>query len=60
MRGTNEWSINKATMVEALQEYLDRRMVSAVAGHQKVVDVKNVDNYQWRVTVNAPVAEVSK
>lgn len=40
MRGRNELVLNTATMIEAVQEYLDKRTTDE--GRVKVVDIKSL------------------
>lgn len=54
MKGSNELVLNEATMMEALQEYLDRRMTTFAPRVTGVTEVRSgtVSN-AFKVTVEA-------
>lgn len=61
MKGNNSIEVNEATMVEALQEYFDKRHVAPLF---KVVSVSvnsgKYDPDSWRVTVSEIVKDAPR
>lgn len=54
MKGTNELNLNETTMIEAVQEYLNKRMSTYAPTVTSVKAGRNISDYSFTIIVTDP------